>query len=199
MDGAVPPFRSGPWQRLTILHIDGAPAIACGAPRPPPPPRPPSRPKASLGAGIPGALFSSLMTAGALMLSTYTVPLVGFAAVVPQFEPPWSPGSCTVPAQCWRRKQAFIAPVQKLLLDDGALFFGQVRIDVVHRETLARERRRSGGKRLRGPGLFSGNVGLRHFTFFNRPDRACRSFAPIRTGTPSSRPPRPLPHPCRRA
>ena len=51
-------------------------------------------------------------------------------------------------------------------------FFGREedRREFVRGERLSRERRKDGGKGLRGPGVFAGNVARRDGTFFDRPD-----------------------------
>ena len=113
------------------------------------------------------------MIVGTLKPITYTLPSVGFAAVLPQFDPPWLPGHVDHFVEADRRERSVVSGLQDALPELLALLGRQdVRVQIVGGELLARERRRARRERLRGPQRFARHLGLlRHGTFLDRPDR----------------------------
>ncbi len=75
-----------------------------------------------------------------------------------------------------RREDAFVARAGDSVLPRRALFRRQkIGIHIVRRHLLPRERRNHGGERLRGPGLLSRHVALRHRALFDGPQRLARN------------------------
>ena len=107
------------------------------------------------------------------MLSTYTEPLVGCAAVVPQLAPPCAPGMATVsmPIAGGMKRPPLRALRDPVLPHRPVLGREDVRVDLVLGERLLRKRRRIGRERLRRPRLLAGNVARRDGPLLDRPDR----------------------------
>ena len=76
---------------------------------------------------------------------------------------------------CWRREQSFVDGRPHHL--GPLLTLGvvrEIRADVGYRERLPAEGRNDGGEGLGWPRLLAWNVGLRHLSFFDRPQRLAR-------------------------
>ena len=86
------------------------------------------------------------------MLSTYTMPFDGSAAVQPQFAPPCAPGIDTVSFSAGGvNSPSLRAFAMRVFHVSRSLGRQDVRVDVVGRQPLRRERRRRRRKRLRRP------------------------------------------------
>ena len=130
-------------------------------------------------------------SAGKSFETTKSVPCSGSTAAPPKLAPPLLPGISIV----------FVSPggvnspslrAPRMSSRNLARLRGVVdeRAQVLFRERLPRERRRSGREGLRRPRFLSGHVALRHRPLFDRPQRLRRSHDRRHRGILSSRPAR---------